>query len=294
MSFDASAPVSVIGLGRMGSSLAQALLRAGRPVTVYNRTPARSEPLRRQGAVVAAGLAQALAPGSIALVSLSNYDAAHALFFAPGGPDLRDTIIIQLSSGTPREARAWAERCSDRGARTLTGAILAYPMHIGTPQAQLLISGPENLYARYAGLLEMLGTPMHAGENPGGASAFDCAVLASIMLSMLGTLQGIELCRSESVDPAKFVAISNGVLAVMPSVNQMMLQAVIARNYTDPQATIDVWAATAAHVADIVAQHRMEPLLSETLTQMFARARASDLGNLDFAALAELLRAPGG
>jgi 3-hydroxyisobutyrate dehydrogenase-like beta-hydroxyacid dehydrogenase len=294
MSVEISEPVSVIGLGRMGSALAQALLRAGRPVTVYNRTPGRSEPFRGQGAVVAAGLAEALAPSSVVLVSLSNYEAAHGLFFAPGGPDLRDTTIIQLSSGTPREARAWAQACADRGAKTLTGAILAYPMHIGTPQAQLLISGPENLYARCATLLQLLGTHMHTSKNPGGAAALDCAVLAAIMLSMLGTLQGIELCRPESVDPAKFVTILNGVLAVMPAVNEMMLRSVIARSYGDPQATIDTWAATAAHVADIVAQHGMAPLLSDTLTQIFARARAADLGNLDFAAFAELLRAPGG
>jgi 3-hydroxyisobutyrate dehydrogenase-like beta-hydroxyacid dehydrogenase len=167
-------------------------------------------------------------------------------------------------------------------------------MHIGTPEAQLMISGPESLYARLAGHLQLLGTPMHAGENPGAASALDCAVLAATMLSMVGTLQGIEPCRSESVDPAKFIAISNGVLSVMPAVNEMMLQAVIARNYANPQASIDTWAAVAAHVADIVAQHHMAPLLSGTLTEMFARARVADMGNLDIAALGELLRAPSG
>jgi 3-hydroxyisobutyrate dehydrogenase-like beta-hydroxyacid dehydrogenase len=135
---------------------------------------------------------------------------------------------------------------------------------------------------------------MRAGENPGAASALDCAVLAATMLGLVGTLQGIELCRSESVDPAKFIALSNGVLAAMPAVNEMMLQAVIARSYANPQASIDTWAAVAAHVADIVAQRGMAPLLSGTLTEMFAGARAADLGDLDITALGELLRAPGG
>ena len=48
-------------------------------------------------------------------------------------------------------------------------------MHIGTPQAQLLISGPKELYDRSLGVLELLGAPMHVGEPPGGASALDCA-----------------------------------------------------------------------------------------------------------------------
>lgn len=289
---DLSVSVSVVGLGRMGTALAQALLRGGKQVTVFNRTPARSEPLGEQGARAAATLVDALASSRVTLISLSNYDAAHELFFGSDRPNLHGRTLIQLSSGTPREAREWTLRCAERGGETLTGAILAYPMHIGTPQAQLLISGPENLFAHFAGLLQLLGTPMHAGANPGAASALDCAALAATMLSMLGTLQGIELCRSESVDPQKFVALSNGVLGAMPAVNQMMLQAVIARSYANPQASIDTWAATARHVADIVAQNRMAPLLSDLLLEMFDRAHAAGFGNLDIAVFAELLRAP--
>ena len=276
----------------MGAALAQALLRGGKQVTVYNRTPARSEPLRQQGAMAATNLGQALEASPVALISLSDYDAARGLFFGPDSPDLRGRTLIQLSSGTPDEAREWSLRCTGLGGETLTGAILGYPMHIGTPQAQLLISGPENLYARFAGHLQLLGTPMHASGNPGAASALDRAVLAAIMLSMLGTLQGIELCRSESVDPAKLIAISNGVLAAMPAVNEMMLHAVIARSYANSQASIDTWAATARHVADIVAHNHMTPHLSDMLVEIFGRAHAAGLGNLDFAALAELLRAP--
>jgi 3-hydroxyisobutyrate dehydrogenase-like beta-hydroxyacid dehydrogenase len=134
-------PVSVIGLGKMGSALAQALLRVGQQVVVYNRSPARSEPYREQRATVAASLAEAITLSPVSLVSVSDYHAAEALFFAPDdGLSLAGKTIIQLSSGTPQEARAWSARCTELGAQSLTGAILAYPMHIGTPQAQFLIS----------------------------------------------------------------------------------------------------------------------------------------------------------
>ena len=54
------------------------------------------------------------------------------------------------------------------------------------------------------------------------------------MLNMIGLIQGIELCRSEGVDPATAVAISNAVLAIMPPVNQMMLEAIEARTLRRP------------------------------------------------------------
>ncbi|MBZ4401161.1 NAD(P)-binding domain-containing protein [Myxococcus sp. AS-1-15] len=45
--------VTVIGLGKMGSALAGAFLRAGHRVTVWSRTASRAELLRQAGAVVA-------------------------------------------------------------------------------------------------------------------------------------------------------------------------------------------------------------------------------------------------
>ena len=45
--------VGVIGLGAMGSGLAESLLRAGHQVVVWNRSKAPLEPLRTKGASAA-------------------------------------------------------------------------------------------------------------------------------------------------------------------------------------------------------------------------------------------------
>lgn len=287
-----SGPLAVIGLGRMGSTLAQVLLGADRSVVVYNRTASRAEPLRELGATVASSLAQALDASSVALISLSDYAAANELFFGSNPSDLRGKTLIQLSSGTPKEARAWFEACAQAGGQTLTGAILGYPMHIGTPVAQLLISGPEDLFERSRDVLAALGSPMRVSENPGGASALDCAVLAHSMFSIAALAQGIEICRSGSVDPTSFVAIVNAFLAPMAEVNNSILRAVVTGDYANPQASMDTWGATAGHVADIVADHHMPPVLSDALVALFARARAAGLGDMDIGAFAEVLRAP--
>lgn len=51
--------IGFIGLGQMGSGMAANLIRAGHEVTVYNRTPARSQALAAQGAKVADSVADA-------------------------------------------------------------------------------------------------------------------------------------------------------------------------------------------------------------------------------------------
>ncbi len=46
-------PLTLLGTGAMGSALARAWLAAGHPLTVWNRTSARTEPLAAAGATVA-------------------------------------------------------------------------------------------------------------------------------------------------------------------------------------------------------------------------------------------------
>lgn len=46
-------PITVLGLGNMGTALAGALIDAGHPTTVWNRSPARAEPLGARGATAA-------------------------------------------------------------------------------------------------------------------------------------------------------------------------------------------------------------------------------------------------
>ncbi len=64
------------------------------------------------------------------------------------------------------------------------------------------------------------------------------------------------------------------------------------RNYADPQVTMDTWAATAGHITGIVRHHRMSPLVSGMLVEMFRQGHAAGLGSLDIAAFAELVCVP--
>ena len=75
---NATAPrnVSVLGLGLMGSALAEALLNAGHDVTVWNRTRARVGPLTEKGAHDAASAAEAIDASHVTLVCVTNHAAA--------------------------------------------------------------------------------------------------------------------------------------------------------------------------------------------------------------------------
>ena len=67
--------VGFIGLGRMGTPMALSLLRAGFPLTVYNRTQQGALPLRDAGATVAESPVEVAASADVVITMLSDAGA---------------------------------------------------------------------------------------------------------------------------------------------------------------------------------------------------------------------------
>ena len=184
--------VTVIGAGRMGSALATALFHKGFATTVWNRTGAKTEALSRLGLSVARSAEESVREADIVVVSLSDYSSARELLRQPDiETALRGKIIVQLSSGTPKEARemdSWAGRCE---ISYLDGAILGSLAWIGTPACTIFYSGPAEVFNRAKPVLMAFGDrTVFVGQEIGHASAFDVAVLTFGVSAMVGFLQG--------------------------------------------------------------------------------------------------------
>ena len=79
------APVTVLGLGAMGTALSRAFLAAGHPTTVWNRTRGRADPLRAAGAAVAPDVSAAVAASPLVVVCLLDTPAVDAVLVDAGG-----------------------------------------------------------------------------------------------------------------------------------------------------------------------------------------------------------------
>ncbi|MEJ7666609.1 MAG: NAD(P)-binding domain-containing protein [Hymenobacter sp.] len=77
--------IAFLGLGSMGAAMAANLLRAGFPLTVYNRSADKAEPLRRQGATVAPTPAEAVREASIVFTMVTDDQALEEITTGPEG-----------------------------------------------------------------------------------------------------------------------------------------------------------------------------------------------------------------
>ncbi|WP_395294979.1 NAD(P)-dependent oxidoreductase [Kitasatospora hibisci] len=210
----AKTPVTLLGLGAMGAALARAWLAAGHPLTVWNRTPARAEPLAALGATVAATAAEAIAAGRLVVVCLLDDDSvAEAL----DGVDLAGRDVVNLVTSTPSQARARAAWVRGRGARYLDGGIMAVPPMIGVPVAgpYVFYSGSPGLFAEHRDTLAVPAGTTWVGEDPGFAALYDVALLSAMYGMFAGVAHAFALIGEEEVAPTELAPLLSSWLTAM-------------------------------------------------------------------------------
>lgn len=211
--------VTLLGLGAMGTALARTWLAAGHPLTVFNRTPARSAPLAAEGATVAGSAAAAVAANTLVVVCLLD-DASVEETLA--GTDLAGKDLVNLTTTTPGEARARAAWARARGARYLDGGIMAVPPMIGTPDSggYVFYSGSRELFERHRETLAVPAGTTYVGEEAGGAALHDVALLSAMYGMFAGAAHAFALIRAADVDPVAFAPfLADWLVAMAPAVH---------------------------------------------------------------------------
>ncbi|MEV0119246.1 NAD(P)-binding domain-containing protein [Streptomyces sp. NPDC050844] len=215
-----NAPVSVLGLGMMGSALAAALIRAGHPTTVWNRTAAKTGPLVAQGATPAATAAEAIAAAPLVIVCLTTNDGVRALL-TPETDALAGRTVVNLTNGTPAQARELADWAAAHGITYIDGGIMAVPQMIATPAAYILYSGTdEDAFATHRPTLAALADTKWVGKDPGLAALYDLSLLTGMYGMVMGVVQAYALIGSAGVPATEFApllkdwvdAMTNGVV----------------------------------------------------------------------------------
>lgn len=198
--------VAVLGLGSMGTVLADALLAAGHQVTVWNRTPGKADRLVERGALSAGSVAEAVAAGEVVLVCILDYRDVGPLLEQQGGGRAawQGRVVVNVTNGSPEEARALAERVTALGADYLDGGIMAVPEIIAGPEAFVLYSGSQPAFEAHRDVLDAFARSVYLGEDSGLAPLHDLALLSAMYGMFGGFVHAGALVRSAGGPVAEF------------------------------------------------------------------------------------------
>ncbi len=281
--------VCVIGLGNMGSALAEALITSGHRVTVWNRTASKCEALAEAGASVAASIFEAAAAAQAIVVCVTDHNASISLLRRDEvASALRGRLLVQLSTVTAEESRELGRWAEENGIAYLDGAILASPSHIRTNAGEPIVySGPRALFDANVNVLGSMGAiPKFVGEAIGGAATFGMTVYANYYGSMLAFFHGAAICHAAGFPIKTYIDQAY----VSESTRRHLGEMIAKRSYDDISVcSIEVDVAAYEQVTNLSAELGVDAAFPRTVASYLDRAIAKGHGQQELASIFELM-----
>ncbi|GAA5082093.1 3-hydroxyisobutyrate dehydrogenase-like beta-hydroxyacid dehydrogenase [Thermocatellispora tengchongensis] len=286
---DTRPPVTVLGLGAMGRALAETFLVQGHPLTVWNRTPGKADDLAAKGARVAPTPAEALEASPVTVVCLLDYGTVHEVLDPVAGA-LAGRTLVNLTNGTPRQAREAAGWAAGHGADYLDGGIMAVPPMIGGPGAFVLYSGSRPAFTAHEGTLGGLGDAHFLGEDPGRASLYDLALLTAMYGMFGGFFHAAALVDSAGEPVSEFAPMVVRWLTAMLGGLPEMARAHDERDLSDAASNLEMQATAYVNLLDVSRDQGVSTELAEPLGALLRRGVAAGFGAGPVSSLITLLK----
>jgi len=292
--------VALLGLGIMGSGMAHNLLKAGFPLTVYNRTRAKAEPLAARGATVAASPHEAAAAADIVIAMVGDDHASRAVWL--GDPSTGSgrsggalavaqagAVLVECSTLSIEWVRELAGRCAELGLDFLDAPVTGSKDVAESGTLKLMVGGETAALERARPVLEAISAQMiHFG--PSGAGALIKLInnlMAATQVAVLA--EGLNLAEQGGLDMALVVPFLINAAPGSPVV-QGKAARIAARNYADTQFALR-WMHKDATYAMRAADELGVPMPTlAAARELYRMARNLGLDEQDFAAVAEALR----
>lgn len=199
--------IGLVGVGLLGTALAERLLRAGFDVLGFDLDVQRLEHLQSLGGKAAASLDQV--PGRTRRIVLSlPHDGVAGEVIEAMRPMLAEgAIIIDTTTGHPGAMQTLAERLAGQGYEYLDATVAGSSQQARDGNAMLLVGGRKAAFAACRDLLSALaGDVRHVGP-PGSGARMKLVVNLALGLNRAVLAETLAFARRMGVDPRQALDI---------------------------------------------------------------------------------------
>lgn len=208
--------VGLIGLGLMGKPMGMNLLKAGYPLTVWNRTASRADELVAAGAKLARS-PQELAANSEFVISIVSEPAAleEVLWGQDGAMQglQRSSIYVDSSTVSPTLARKVANACEERGVRFLDAPVTGGDWGAKKGELVFMAGGDAKTLSDAEPVLRVLGKKwFHLGPN-GAGQTIKLAMNLILALQVDALAEALALVTAAGLQGEKLVEVMQSSMA---------------------------------------------------------------------------------
>jgi 2-hydroxy-3-oxopropionate reductase len=280
-------PIGLIGLGLMGTALAERLLEHGRRVTVWNRTRRKAEALLARGAEWSDN---PLAECERVIISLYTTEVVEAVLAELESGLHAGQILLDTTTGEPEQTAALGARLAARGVRYLDAPISGSSEQTRRGEATVIVGGDRETFEACADLWRVMGAKVfHVG--PCGSAA-KMKLISNLVLGLnrAALAEGLAFAEAIGVSPAAALEVMAGSMAysrAMDAKGRKMVE----RDFT-AQARLSQHLKDVRLMLQAAGAAGMTLPLADTHRRLMEQAEASGLGDLDNCAIIEILRKP--
>lgn len=288
--------LAFLGMGQMGAPMARNLLKAGYPVTVWNRTRDKAEALRNDGALVAETPAAATERAEVVLACLFDGAAVEAVLEGPQGvlAALRPgQVFVDHTTNSPPLSRRLAARVAERGATMLDAPVSGGDVGAQRGMLSIMCGGNPAAFDRCEPILAAMGrrvTLMGEAVGAGGYAKLANQILVAVHLVAMG--EALVFGAKAGLDLDRLVAALGGGMA-NSVVLEMKADKLLCGDFT-PGAELNVHVKDLAYIREALDGLGLHLPLAELVRERFGEAAAAGLGREDHSAVVRLLERAAG
>ena len=195
--------VGFIGLGNMGNPMAVNVLKAGVPMTVFDRNPQTMENLVRSGAKAAASAKQVVESAEVVLTSLPGSPEVEEVYLAPGGlVDLAKagSVLVDLSSVLPSTPRKIEPHARARGVHYLEAPVSGGVTGARAATLAIMAGGDGAVLERVRPILRAIGPNIYHVGAVGAGNTVKAINNMMACVNSLAMMEGMVLGVKAGLD----------------------------------------------------------------------------------------------
>jgi 3-hydroxyisobutyrate dehydrogenase-like beta-hydroxyacid dehydrogenase len=204
------AKVGFVGLGVMGSRMAERLLSKGHTVTGYNRTRQKAQWLIDKGMKWADSPRAVAEVSDVTMAMVTNSDALRAIANGPDGIIAGLTagkIFVDISTVSPSTSREIAAKVREKGADMVDSPVSGSVVTLVEGKLTLMVGGRKETFERVRPILQDIGPKVtHVGDN-GLAVAMKIATNLGLAVQMLAFAEAVLLAEKSGIPRATAVDV---------------------------------------------------------------------------------------
>ena len=205
--------VGWIGLGNMGIPMCRNLIKAGYPLTVYNRTKDKEKPLTDAGASLAESATALLSACNIVFTMVSDDEAVKEIYTGKDGllqsSNGKGKLLINSSTISPETSKWLAAQCNEKGVAYLEAPVSGSVKPAEDAALIILAGGSKEAFDKAKPVLDCLGKRvMHLGDC-GNASLAKLAINLLVGFNVQGLAETMIFARRHGIDANDMLTIIN-------------------------------------------------------------------------------------